>query len=62
MDGYTTGVPVPAVTDGRDTTQTWRHTLQVRTTDRSGYLQTSQQAPTIPNGATGWHTVSVTAT
>lgn len=56
-----------------DTTDTWRqwvwqwqptagsHTLQVRATDKSGYTQTSQETATAPDGATGWHTVSVEA-
>ncbi|MFC5065416.1 molybdopterin-dependent oxidoreductase [Actinomycetospora atypica] len=37
------------------------HRLQVRAVDRSGYVQTSQEALSIPDGATGWHTVLVTA-
>lgn len=37
------------------------HRLQVRAVDRSGYVQTSQEALSIPDGATGWHTVAVTA-
>lgn len=36
-----------------------RHRLQVRATDRSGYTQTPQPSLTIPDGATGWHTVTV---
>ncbi len=53
-----------------DTWRMWRtpvqlsrgqHTLQVRSTDRSGTVQTDRQQPTIPDGATGWHSVSVTA-
>ncbi|QDZ16262.1 molybdopterin-dependent oxidoreductase [Humibacter ginsenosidimutans] len=35
------------------------HTLQVRATNDDGYTQTSAVAPPAPNGATGWHTVSV---
>jgi len=38
------------------------HRLQVRATDASGYTQTDAQAPPAPDGATGWHTVSVTVT
>lgn len=34
------------------------HTLAVRATDRSGYTQTAARADVVPNGATGWHTVS----
>jgi len=35
------------------------HSLVVRATDRSGYVQTGEQADTVPDGATGWHTVEV---
>ena len=38
-----------------------RHALQVRALDRSGALQTSREQVSIPDGATGWHTVPVTA-
>ncbi|WP_406142269.1 molybdopterin-dependent oxidoreductase [Streptomyces sp. NBC_01089] len=56
------------------TTDTWRqwsfpwkptasgsHTLTVRATDRTGTTQTSKRTDTIPNGASGWHSVVVTA-
>ena len=59
----------------QDTTDTWRqwvwhwqatapglHTLEVRATDRNGYTQTGQRVGTIPNGATGWHSVVVSVT
>nr|WP_235492746.1 MULTISPECIES: molybdopterin-dependent oxidoreductase [unclassified Leifsonia] len=36
------------------------HTIEVRATDASGYMQTSKQAPPAPDGATGWHRVDVT--
>jgi DMSO/TMAO reductase YedYZ molybdopterin-dependent catalytic subunit len=36
------------------------HVLRVRATDRSGYRQTSEQVGEAPNGATGWHQVTVT--
>jgi DMSO/TMAO reductase YedYZ molybdopterin-dependent catalytic subunit len=36
-----------------------RHTLQVRATDRRGAPQTGDEAPPAPDGATGWHTVTV---
>ena len=36
------------------------HTLTVRATDGQGHVQTRQEAPPEPNGATGWHTVTVT--
>ncbi len=35
------------------------HSLAVRATDRSGYVQTGERADTVPDGATGWHTVEV---
>jgi DMSO/TMAO reductase YedYZ molybdopterin-dependent catalytic subunit len=37
------------------------HTLVVRATDRSGYTQTSVPADVVPDGATGWHSVSFEA-
>ncbi|RCH58275.1 molybdopterin-binding oxidoreductase, partial [Streptomyces sp. SDr-06] len=55
-----------------DTTDTWRqwslpwkatpggHTLTVRATDRTGQVQTDQRAPTIPDGASGRHSVVIT--
>jgi DMSO/TMAO reductase YedYZ molybdopterin-dependent catalytic subunit len=39
-----------------------RHTLQVRATDSTGVPQTGVQAPPAPNGATGWHTITVEVT
>ncbi|QCQ93324.1 molybdopterin-dependent oxidoreductase [Rhodococcus sp. SGAir0479] len=46
---------------------TWRwqaptgtHTLHVRATDLDGNVQTEQRAAPIPDGASGWHTRSVT--
>jgi DMSO/TMAO reductase YedYZ molybdopterin-dependent catalytic subunit len=44
---------------------TWRpagegeHTLVVRARDDGGSLQTGDQAPSFPNGATGYHTIRV---
>jgi len=35
------------------------HTLAVRATDDTGAVQTGDTAGVIPDGATGWHTVSV---
>jgi hypothetical protein len=35
-----------------------RHSLVVRATDRSGYTQTSVRTDVVPDGATGWHSVS----
>nr|WP_199931308.1 sulfite oxidase [Streptomyces sp. CB02923] len=55
-----------------DTTDTWRqwtyewraakggHTLTVRATDRTGRTQTEERVPTVPDGASGWHSVLVT--
>lgn len=34
------------------------HRLAVRATDRSGYTQTGVRRGVVPDGATGWHTVS----
>jgi DMSO/TMAO reductase YedYZ molybdopterin-dependent catalytic subunit len=34
------------------------HTITVRATDNTGAVQTSEQAGVLPDGATGWHTVS----
>jgi DMSO/TMAO reductase YedYZ molybdopterin-dependent catalytic subunit len=58
-----------AVEDNRDTWRQWRwtwdatpgtHQLQVRATDRTGRTQTPVREPIAPNGATGWHNVTVT--
>ncbi|MFI9649326.1 sulfite oxidase [Streptomyces sp. NPDC052040] len=54
---------------GRDTWRQWSfpwqaakggHTLTVRATDRTGLLQTERRTRTIPDGASGWHSVVVT--
>jgi DMSO/TMAO reductase YedYZ molybdopterin-dependent catalytic subunit len=57
-----------------DTPDTWRqwtcdlnlapglHKLEVRATDATGAAQTEQRADTFPDGATGWHSVVITAT
>ena len=37
-----------------------RHRLRVRATDGTGETQTEQIADVAPNGATGWHTVTIT--
>ncbi|GAA2685914.1 molybdopterin-dependent oxidoreductase [Actinoplanes palleronii] len=56
----------PAVSD--DTWREWKHSwtatpgkhvLRVRATDLDGYTQTSEQAYPAPDGATGWHEVTV---
>ncbi|QGV77330.1 molybdopterin-dependent oxidoreductase [Streptomyces ficellus] len=38
------------------------HTITVRATDGTGQVQTEQRARTVPDGASGWHSVFVTAT
>lgn len=35
------------------------HTLRVRATDGTGEVQTGASAPPAPDGATGWHTITV---
>jgi DMSO/TMAO reductase YedYZ molybdopterin-dependent catalytic subunit len=57
----------------QDTTDTWRqwtwpwhatpgqHTIEVRATDADGDVQPEQRLPPFPDGATGWHTVQVSA-
>ncbi|WP_329274562.1 sulfite oxidase [Streptomyces sp. NBC_01451] len=58
-----------AAEDTRDTWRQWSfpwqatkggHTLTVRATDRTGATQTEKRARTVPDGATGWHSVVVT--
>jgi DMSO/TMAO reductase YedYZ molybdopterin-dependent catalytic subunit len=54
----------PTVDSWRQWSYVWdassgNHQLQVRATDNSGYTQTSARADVVPNGATGWHTISV---
>jgi DMSO/TMAO reductase YedYZ molybdopterin-dependent catalytic subunit len=60
-----------AAEDTRDTWRQWMwpwqatsgsHTLEVRATDRDGYTQTDTRVGTVPNGATGWHSVVVAVT
>jgi DMSO/TMAO reductase YedYZ molybdopterin-dependent catalytic subunit len=57
-----------ADTVGPDTWRQWRyswdaaagdHTVAVRATDADGQVQTADEAPPAPDGATGWHTVEV---
>lgn len=36
------------------------HRIRVRATDATGFVQGENQVPPAPNGAEGWHTVSVT--
>ncbi|MFJ7199644.1 MULTISPECIES: molybdopterin-dependent oxidoreductase [unclassified Streptomyces] len=58
-----------AAEDTRDTWRQWSfpwqatpggHTLTVRATDRTGRVQTGRRTRTIPDGASGWHSVVVT--
>ncbi|MBO4208220.1 molybdopterin-dependent oxidoreductase [Micromonospora echinofusca] len=35
------------------------HTVEVRATDRTGAVQTGRRRPVAPDGATGWHRVTV---
>ncbi|MGN6754056.1 MAG: molybdopterin-dependent oxidoreductase [Intrasporangium sp.] len=35
------------------------HTIRVRATDSTGQVQTAQSAPPAPDGASGWHTITV---
>ncbi|MEE1800102.1 molybdopterin-dependent oxidoreductase [Streptomyces sp. JV176] len=60
-----------AAQDTRDTWRQWvwewpattgNHTLEVRATDQDGYTQTGKRVGTVPNGATGWHSVVVAVT
>ncbi|WP_137991823.1 molybdopterin-dependent oxidoreductase [Streptomyces vilmorinianum] len=55
--------------DTRDTWRQWvyaweaapgRHTLTVRATDGAGETQTERRTDTMPDGASGWHSVVVT--
>ena len=38
------------------------YSIAVRATDASGYTQTEEQVDVVPDGATGWHTISVEVT
>ncbi|MFJ8061901.1 sulfite oxidase [Streptomyces sp. NPDC096142] len=58
-----------AAEDTRDTWRQWSfpweavkggHTLTVRATDGTGRVQTDKRTKTIPDGASGWHSVVVT--
>jgi hypothetical protein len=57
---------------GEDVTDTWRqwvydgwratqgaHRIRVRATDKTGYVQTATVADVVPDGATGYHEISV---
>ena len=54
----------PTVDSWRQWVLAWQavkgnHTITVRATDGEGAVQTEQQAPPAPDGATGWHTITV---
>lgn len=57
-----------AASDGDDTWRQWvwtwraapgRHTVEVRAADGAGAVQTGERRGTLPDGATGWHAVTV---
>lgn len=67
------GVWQPAEQGASYSNETWRlwrfpwqakspgkHTITVRATDNTGGTQTADQVGTVPDGATGWHTVDFT--
>ena len=67
------GVWWPAQLGASYSNQTWRlwsfpwqakspgkHTITVRATDNTGAVQTADQVGSVPDGATGWHTVDFT--
>ena len=37
------------------------HQVRVRATDRTGYTQAENEVPPAPNGAEGWHTITIAA-
>jgi DMSO/TMAO reductase YedYZ molybdopterin-dependent catalytic subunit len=63
----------PATLSAEVSKDTWRmwwaevdvpkgtHQVFVRATDQSGYTQTEQRADPVPDGATGWHSVTLDA-
>ncbi|OLB82402.1 MAG: molybdopterin-binding oxidoreductase [Actinobacteria bacterium 13_2_20CM_2_71_6] len=55
---------VPSVDTWRQWSWSWtatpgKHKLSVRAADNSGAVQVEDAAPPAPDGATGWHTISV---
>ena len=46
---------------GSVTVAAGKHELRVRATDKSGYTQTAVRRDVLPDGATGWHSVTFTA-
>lgn len=58
-------LPVPSIDTWVQWRYTWaatpgQHTIRVRATDSTGAVQAEQRATPFPNGATGWHTTTVT--
>ena len=65
------GAWIPAELSVQDTVDTWRqwlarwdatpgeHRLEVRARDRSGAIQPAEHAPPFPDGATGYHAITV---
>jgi hypothetical protein len=56
---------VPSIDTWRQWSWKWdanpgKHRLWVRATDNGGQTQTEDEAPPVPDGATGWHNVEVT--
>lgn len=54
----------PTIDSWRQWVMQWQavkgsHTITVRATDAEGDVQTQTQAPPAPDGATGWHTITV---
>ena len=53
------GTPIPEVPNVESAVSTNRSgTISVRATDNTGAVQTADLADPIPDGATGWHTIS----
>jgi DMSO/TMAO reductase YedYZ molybdopterin-dependent catalytic subunit len=57
--------PVPSIDTWVQWSWSWPatkglHQLRVRATDKTGAVQQELREDTFPNGATGWHTISVT--
>lgn len=58
-------LPVPSTDTWVQWRWTWQadpgpHTLTVRATDGTGAVQTEQRATPFPDGATGWHSITMT--
>jgi hypothetical protein len=58
-----------AATVSADTWRQWvhrwqaapgKHTISVRAADTTGTVQSGDEVPIFPDGAEGWHTISVT--